>query len=423
MTSGAPRRLALACQGGGSHTAFSAGALTRFFGSGAVTADEIVGISGTSGGAINALITWTCLIRGRPDEIGSALAGFWADNAATGPVQRLVNLVTVGAGIGQNLGLVPPLNPYLVPPAFDGREEFRSLLRRHVDFDALPVDTGGRYPRLVLGAVEVLTGEFRAFDSRRDRITPDTVLASAAIPTLFRAIPVDGGVYWDGLFSQNPPVSQLVDDHPDEVWVLQINPSRIDREPRTTSDIAERRNELAGNLSLNQELHGIERIDQLLESGVLAESSGYRPIMVRVLEMPRAPGSDLLGAASKLNRDPVFLARLQREGAEQADRFLVGLALEQAWLAGDADAVAGLLRGARVTVEAPFTPFPGDPVTATAELLAREVSVDLTRKQLAGAEITWRVRVTRPDGTTVDGAATATVDGGRITTLVLGAAT
>jgi NTE family protein len=275
----------------------------------------------------------------------------------------------------------------------------------------------------VLGAVEVLTGEFRAFDSRRDRITPDTVLASAAIPTLFRAIPVDGGVYWDGLFSQNPPVSQLADDHPDELWVLQINPSRIDREPRTTSDIAERRNELAGNLSLNQELHGIERIDQLLESGALTESSGYRPIMVRILEMPRAPSSDLLGAASKLNRDPAFLARLQREGAEQADRFLVGLALERAWLDRDVQTVAGLLRGARVTAEAPFAPLSGDPVTAAAELLAREVAVDVTRKQVAGTEISWRVRLVRPDRTTAEGTATATVDAGRIRTLALGPAT
>lgn len=420
MTSAAPRRLALACQGGGSHTAFTAGALARLFDTGAVTGQEIVGISGTSGGAINALITWSCLVRGRPDEIGSALAGFWADNAATSPFARLANLVMLGTGIGQNLGLVPPLNPYLLPAAFDGREEFRRLLRRHVDFDALPVDAEGRYPRLVLGAVEVLTGEFRAFDSRRDRITPDTVLASAAIPTLFRAISVEGGVYWDGLFSQNPPVSQLVDDRPDELWVLQINPSRIDREPRTTLDIAERRNELAGNLSLNQELHGIERIDQLLESGALAEASGYRPIMVRILEMPRAPYSDLLGAASKLNRDPVFLAHLQRSGAEQADRFLVGLALERAWLDHDAESVTDLLRRARITMAAPFAPLSGDPARAAGELLAREVTVDPTRKQLAGAEITWRVRVSRPDQTIVKGTATAIVDQGRISTLRLG---
>ncbi|MDL5160070.1 patatin-like phospholipase family protein [Actinomycetospora termitidis] len=420
MTISVPRRLALACQGGGSHTAFSAGALARFFDVGAVTAGEVVGISGTSGGAINALITWSCLVRGRPDEVGDALAGFWADNAASGPLERWLNVVMVGAGVGQNLGLVPPLNPHLLPPALDGREEFRRLLRRHVDFDALPVDSEGRHPRLVLGAVEILSGRFRAFDSRRDRITPDTVLASAAIPTLFRGIRVGDGVHWDGLFSQNPPVSQLVDDRPDELWVLQINPSRIDREPRTTLDIAERRNELAGNLSLNQELHGIERTDRLLESGALRPDSGYRPIMVRVLEMPRVP--DLLGAASKLNRDPAFLARLRRDGATQADRFLVGIGFEKAWLDGDVSGLEKLLLGASITVSAPFEPLAGDPVHAAAELLARDVTVDVTRKQLAGAELTWSVRVTRPDGTRVEGAATATVADDGIATFRLGPA-
>lgn len=142
--------------------------------------------------------------------------------------------------------------------------------------------------------------------------------------------------------------------------------------------------------------------------------------MVRILEMPRAPYSDLLGAASKLNRDPVFLAHLQRSGAEQADRFLVGLALERAWLDHDAESVTDLLRRARITMAAPFAPLSGDPVRAVGELLAREVTVDPTRKQLAGAEITWRVRVSRPDQTIVKGTATAIVDQGRISTLRLG---
>ena len=85
------------------------------------------------------------------------------------------------------------------------------------------------------------------------------VLASAAIPTLFRAVHVDGGTYWDGLFSQNPPVRELLDTRPDELWVIQINPTARADEPTTVLDIADRRNELAGNLSLYQELHGSSR--------------------------------------------------------------------------------------------------------------------------------------------------------------------
>ena len=73
-------------------------------------------------------------------------------------------------------------------------------------------------------------------------------------------------------------------------------------------DIADRRNELAGNLSLYQELHGIEVIDRLLAEGVLV-GSRYKHITVRVLEFARPPSSRLLGPTSKLNRDAAVPAR------------------------------------------------------------------------------------------------------------------
>ena len=79
------------------------------------------------------------------------------------------------------------------------------MLERRVDFDRLAAQArraGGSGPMLLLGAVDVLSGDFRAFNSRREPITADMVLASAAIPTLFRAVRVDGGTYWDGLFSR-----------------------------------------------------------------------------------------------------------------------------------------------------------------------------------------------------------------------------
>jgi NTE family protein len=403
-------RIALAFQGGGSHTAFTAGVVARWVERGAFDGHEVVAVSGTSGGAINALLTWTALRDGRLADLPDALASFWDDNAARGPVERLGNAVTVGAGLVQSLGLAPPLNPYLVPPPFDGRAQFRRLLRRHVDFGAITVDADARHPRLVLGAVDVRSGAFRAFDSRRDRITADTVLASAAIPTLFRAVHLDGGAYWDGLFSQNPPVAPLLDDDPDELWVVQINPTRRDDEPRTTLDIADRRNELAGNLSLYQELATIERIDQLLAAGTLTAESGYRQVAVRVLELTRTPGSGLLGAASKVNRDVTFLRDLRRRGRAQADVFLVALAFERAWRAG-AGALRPLLGDVPVEIEAPFS----DPSGDTAAFLADAVTRDVTRKELVGDEVTWRVDVRG-----VPGELTVVVVGGLLVGLRLG---
>jgi NTE family protein len=408
-------RIALAFQGGGSHTAFTAGVMARLVERGAFAGHEIVAVSGTSGGAINALLTWSVVRDGRPDRIPGVLGSFWDDNAARGPVERVGNAVLVGAGLAQSLGLAPPLNPYLVPPPFDGRAEFLRLLRRHVDFDTVDVDADARHPRLVLGAVDVRTGAFRAFDSRRDRITPETVLASAAIPTLFRAVHVDGGAYWDGLFSQNPPVAPLLDDDPDELWVVQINPTRRDDEPRTTLDIADRRNELAGNLSLYQELASIEKIDQLLAAGTLTAASGYRQVAVRVLELSRSPVTGLLGAASKLNRDVAFLRDLRRQGADQADVFLAALRVEQVWDAADPVALRALLDGVRVAVEPPFRAIAADDAVVLAT-----VARDVTRKELVGAEATWRVQVPPAPGRPAQqGVLTATFVSDRLVTLDL----
>ena len=58
--------------------------------------------------------------------------------------------------------------------------DFKRLLETNIEFSNLP-----RYlekPRLLVGAVEVRAGTFKAFDSRKDVIVPETILASAAIP-------------------------------------------------------------------------------------------------------------------------------------------------------------------------------------------------------------------------------------------------
>jgi NTE family protein len=264
------RRVVIACQGGGSHTAFTAGALKRLLGAKELTGYQVAGLSGTSGGAVCALLAWYALLDEDPVGAGRLLDRFWADNSARGPVDMLVNTWVQWAGAWQDLGgALPAVSPYHWPASMAGADQFRAMLGRQVDFGRIQVDSAGQHPVLLMGAVDVLSGRFRTFNSRRDRITADTVLASAAIPNLFRAVQLEDGTYWDGLFSQNPPVRELLDAGPDELWVIQINPRQRDTEPTTLAEIADRRNELSGNLSLYQELAFIEKIDQLLEAGLL----------------------------------------------------------------------------------------------------------------------------------------------------------
>jgi len=409
---GQPRRVAIACQGGGSHTAFTAGVLSRLLQPDVMAGHRVVGVSGTSGGAICALLAWSALIDDDPPRAADLLAKFWADNSASTPAEQMVNNWMLWAAQLSHYVVTPSVSPYDNYASVLAMDHLRSLLEKYVDFDrvgrsatavadaAAAADADGaaaEIPMLLLGAVDVMSGEFKAFDSRAGEITADAVLASAAIPTLFRSVRMDSGVYWDGLFSQNPPVRELLDTDPDEIWVIQINPKEMPAEPTSLVEIADRRNELGGNLSLLQELHFIEKIDSLIDTGELVSKS-YRPVIIRVIEMVRSKQSQAWGAASKLNRDPAFLDGLIEHGKARADQFVTALAFENAWRSGDRDLMAGYFADdAEISSTAPFA----ERATQRGKDVVREVidswlavglRVDPTRKQIAGDTVTWRVR-------------------------------
>jgi len=416
---GERRRVAIACQGGGSHTAFTAGVLSRLFDADELDEYEIVGLSGTSGGAVCALLAWTALRAGDRHKARALLDGFWADNSASSPVDAAANFWLLWASTLQSAGFLPAVSPYDLPAT--GLDHFRDLLTRRVDFDRIEADPLGALPLFLVGAVDVLSGQFRAFHSRKERIVPDMILASAAIPTVFPTIHVGDGAYWDGLFSQNPPVHDLLDARPDELWVIQINPTARADEPKTVLDITDRRNELSGNISLYQELHGIEVIDRLLAEGLLI-GDRYKHVTVRILEFARPLSSRLLGPTSKLNRDARFIRELMALGEQQAEEFLAVLTFERAWRARDVDAVLRVLTpDVELTSSAPFRPrdaLRGAQAHAEVADLADAVRMDLTRKQLTRELATWTVRLEGDAGRR--GRVEAEIDGRRITRLRLG---
>jgi NTE family protein len=399
------RKVAIACQGGGSHTAFTAGVLKRLLRAEELKHYEVVGLSGTSGGAVCALLAWHNLLRGDAAGAAEALDAFWRDNSATAPHEQIINSWILWTSSLQNFITMPVVSPYYDNYfSVSALEDFKWMLQRRVDFTKVGLQPEDSYPVLLVGAVDVLSGEFRAFNSRRERITPETILASAAIPTLFRSVrPGDGGTYWDGLFSQNPPVRELTDEGPDEIWVIQINPKELQTEPRTVLEIVDRRNELSGNLSLYQELRSIEKIDQLLEEGLLSPGGKYKQIVVRVIELARSRFSRSLGTASKLNRDPRFIEALMFHGEARAEEFLAALAFEDAWRGKDPEIVADFFAEDAELVSS--APFPGRGAykgrarirSFVTEYLAEELRMDLTKKQVARNGVAWTVRTVTGD--------------------------
>jgi NTE family protein len=331
-------RVGIACQGGGSHTAFTAGVLDRLLEEREIEFD-IAGFSGTSGGAICAFVAWFGLAsEGDPDGRAVArrlLARTWDELGSRGPFDEFLNAMAVGAARAQSAGLpLPSFSPYDTPAADWGRETLAATLTDVVDpaaLSALRSQADADLPRLDIGAVDVQRGTFRTFTERD--VTHDAVLASAAVPNLFRAAPVtmpDGSTrwYWDGLFSQNPPLGNLFEraadraDRPEELWVVQINPQREYEIPTDLSAIADRRNELGGNLSVNQELELVRTLNEWHARGYLSDV--YEPVAVKTINLDErllAPDRSF-DYATKIDRSPAFLDRLWEHGRAQAARFL-----------------------------------------------------------------------------------------------------
>ncbi len=308
--------VAIACQGGGSHTAFTAGVLKRILKE-KEKKYEIVALSGTSGGAICALLAWYGLLINDRNKAVELLDSFWNDNSASSFWDKLWNDWIVWTSRLQDIVSMPEVSPYLYPPW--AQEFLRSLLEKHIDFESIKTLIKPSSPTLLIGAVDVLSGESRGF--KNAEISADAILASAAIPTFLRAVRIDNRVYWDGLFTQNPPIRDFVEGpdagaKPDEIWVVQINPKIRTSEPKSVKEIMDRRNELAGNLSLNQEIEFIKAVNKWVDAGHLPTDK-YKHIELRRIEMLYD-----LDTASKLDRSQSFIEDMMVYGEKQADKFL-----------------------------------------------------------------------------------------------------
>jgi NTE family protein len=208
---------------------------------------------------------------------------------------------------------VPEIGHYSDPSW--GQEQLRQVLDRRVDFEQDRSLAGRKgVPALLVGAVDVRNRTFDVF--RGPEISADRILASAAIPDFAPMVALDDRFYWDGFFSQNPPIRQLTDFHPDEVWVIQINGANFKGSTRTAGDLSDRRSALSGNLTLEQELRFIQKINEWLQRGVLIDS-GYRHIEVHRIVLERD-----LDTISKWDRSGSFIRSMVDYGRARAKEFL-----------------------------------------------------------------------------------------------------
>lgn len=352
-------KIALACQGGGSQTAFTAGALKTLCEARIGDEFDVVSISGTSGGAVCASLLWYSFMKGeRP--VWERMMKFWQENTAQGPVEHAINRFIVESVRLVNSGMMPTLQLSPSSPVMQsmtelmtsgqrrGFSDFRGLLETHIDFAEIAA-WGARpqRPVLMLGAANITSGALAKFVSTKEPIRLEHILASCAVPSIFPAVMIGQDAYWDGLFSDNPPVEELIrprsvgnENVPDEIWLIKINPTARRTVPVKPGEIVDRRNQLEGNISLFQQLGHLEMVNDMILADAfrpefLAQfdikapvripksfhTDADRPYHIPCIEMP-LDLQDLLDYEGKIDRSTDNIGRLIAEGEKAAALFL-----------------------------------------------------------------------------------------------------
>jgi NTE family protein len=320
---GGKKKINLALQGGGAHGAFTWGVLDELLNDERI---EIEGMSGTSAGAINAIMVADGLARGGCEEARKRLADFWRAASRDGDMSKLNRVIS------ERLFSLIPIAVTPFQPWFDAMSRMLSpydlnplninplndLIVRFVDFDAV---RASGIP-LFIAATNVHTGRLRVFP--RDKINAEAVMASAALPFVFRAVEIEGEPYWDGGYTANPPIYPFFrTTETEDVLVVQINPVVRIGEPHSAQEIMNRVNEITFNASLIAEYRAIDFVRRLIDEGALKRGMGpgeYRRINVHRVDLGFIGRK--LSASSRLNTDFDFFEMLHRAGQRAGRRFL-----------------------------------------------------------------------------------------------------
>jgi len=362
----ASKKVAVACQGGGMHGAFTVGVLTEILLAYEQKKFDLVGLSGTSAGALSALMVWYGLTPKRHGATGVQAAihqvnRAWENFVAQTTVETWLNRITYHSFKAEEkeipwFGISPKvfgLNPY-----GRGYEAVMASLpslgvrTKYFDFDAFLENACPDFEnnivwdnidkRLLIGASEVVRGFETVFDSHvrnqdvaanmgMDPARPDLywrqqlplslagVAASGTLPIFREAEQIqrnrDRFYYWDGLYSNNPPMREFLTNNapqqlvPDEIWIVRINPQEWPDVPDNNADIQDRSNELMGNLSLHKELD------------LIFAQYGNNAPTVRTIKMWQHT-ADTLMYSSKFDRSYDFMDKMRREGHRVAQDWL-----------------------------------------------------------------------------------------------------
>lgn len=311
-------RINLALQGGGAHGAFTWGVLDALLRDTRLTFE---GISGSSAGAINAVVLANGWLKGGREGARQGLADFWNELGVQLPwgllTRRKGDVITLSPAsrlLANWAGYFSPsqLNPFDLNP-------LRDLLNRQIDFERLRTHSPFK---LFVGTTQVSTGKLRLF--REHELTVDVVLASACLPKIHRTVEIDGEAYWDGGYSANPAVFPLAYDcSARDILLVLLNPLRREGIPHTAEEIEARIVELAFSANFMREMRMFAHAAEFSGTWLRPKGRLERRLQELRFHMIDASRLDtLLRSDTKLLAHGPFFDMLHAQGQACADEWL-----------------------------------------------------------------------------------------------------
>jgi NTE family protein len=213
-----PGQVVLVLQGGGALGAYQVGVYQALHEAG-IEPDWIIG---TSIGAINAAL----LCGNEPAHRLERLDEFWRQVEQPSPVPNPFDWFGLAGTLGTLATVMRGIPSFFTPnlvalrgsrapvgveaASYYSTAPLRATLDELIDWPYL-CDCR---TRLTVGAVNACTGQMRYFDTRKEKLGVDHVMASGALPPAFAAVRIDGQPYWDGGIYSNTPIEAVLDDKP-----------------------------------------------------------------------------------------------------------------------------------------------------------------------------------------------------------------
>ena len=314
----APSRLNLALQGGGAHGAFTWGALEVLLEHPGI---HFEGLSGSSAGAMNAVVLADGWLKGGREGARQGLADFWASvgkqlppGMVTQGESDAIDLSPASKMLANWAGWFSPsqLNPFDLNP-------LRALLDRLIDFERLRASSPFK---LFVGATRANSGKLRVF--REHELTVDVLLASACLPKIHHPIEIDGEAYWDGGYSANPAVFPLFYECDSrDVLLVLLSPLMREGTPRTVEEIEVRIAELTFSAHFMREMRMFAQARTFSNPSFLTRGRLERRLQqMRFHMIDSSDLASLQRTETQLLAYGPFLERLRQQGRERTAAWL-----------------------------------------------------------------------------------------------------